>query len=313
MIGKETLRTWLDSMQARLAEDARRAGLMDHASSTGLAREFVIREVLGQLLPQRVWIGTGRVIAAGALPSKQIDIVIFDAQYPAMKIPGGSYLFPIEGVIATMEVKSRLTQESLRTALENCRSVMRLASHCSFLLEDIQALTGDAVSPLEALTEEHKWRHLIPRTYVFAFDGLQNVSALHEALYACFREYAPERTGQRAMVPSVIASGGAIALAWGDPVCLRDAEARDASGTPLSDAVLASRAIYILLPLQLQFGIMASHLLWHIDQQLNARALHAGVRRSTSAYLSFEEYIDPVLKAHRPITVLGWESEPGAS
>jgi hypothetical protein len=88
----------------------------------GSAREFFVSRVLRGVLPPIIHVGAGRVVGISGM-SKQIDIVLYDSRCPLLETQPGFGLFFMEGVIATIEVKSTLTRETLRLALDNCASV----------------------------------------------------------------------------------------------------------------------------------------------------------------------------------------------
>jgi len=123
-------RQWLDQLESVLLKEAELAGLLSHPTMVGSGREFFIRRVLGSILPPSVHIGSGRVISADhPQGSRQVDIIIYDPRFPVLEVEKGVGLYFVEGVIATIEVKSVLNSERLREALENCESVMSVGSH----------------------------------------------------------------------------------------------------------------------------------------------------------------------------------------
>lgn len=110
-----------------------------HSGMRGELYEALLRDFLRDYLPQRFYIGTGQVMGSNpslnseglySRLSKQIDIVIFDALNHPILLPKYE-LFPIEGTLAVIEVKSKLTTQELvgdGGALENIESAKRLLS-----------------------------------------------------------------------------------------------------------------------------------------------------------------------------------------
>lgn len=107
-----------------------------HAGTRGAVYEQLIRDFLRDYLPQQFYIGSGQVI--GSAPtlngdgdiwnvSHQTDVVIFDALHHPILLPTYE-LFPIEGTLAVIEVKSKLGTKELQKALENIASSKRLQS-----------------------------------------------------------------------------------------------------------------------------------------------------------------------------------------
>ena len=90
-----------------------------HSLHKGTPREAFIREYLEGHLSSNVAIGTGEIIDANSLSGQarnQYDIVIYKRSYPKLDFGGGITGFLIESVIATIEVKSVLTQAEFGNA-----------------------------------------------------------------------------------------------------------------------------------------------------------------------------------------------------
>jgi hypothetical protein len=109
-----------------LHSEAQLAGLLDHGTLIGMAREFFVSRVLRSVLPPTLHFGTGQIIAANGDYSSQVDVVVYDGRYPVMETQPGHGLYLIDGVVAAIEVKSEITGEKLRGALDNCHAVNRM-------------------------------------------------------------------------------------------------------------------------------------------------------------------------------------------
>jgi hypothetical protein len=98
-----------------------------HPGESGRARENVLADYLRRLLPKEFAVDTGFVFDAGGKMSKQIDIVIYRADYfPVFEI-GGIKHYIVESVAAAIENKASIaSQEKLSSALENIKSVKQL-------------------------------------------------------------------------------------------------------------------------------------------------------------------------------------------
>lgn len=84
-----------------------------HTIHKGTPREVFIGEFLSTHLSESVAIGTGEIIDANSKPRElrpQVDIVIYRRDYPRLDLGGGIHAFLAESVVATIEVKSKLTQ-----------------------------------------------------------------------------------------------------------------------------------------------------------------------------------------------------------
>ena len=219
------IKEWLDALEVALERDAERAGLLSHGTSIGTAREFLIQGVLRSLLPSCVRIGAGMILdGSNDQVSKQIDIILFDSRTPAFEIHDGLGLYPVEGVLATIEVKSTLTKRTLREALENCRSVLELSGS---VLPDGEL--SDAVKSTmqrENLTQEKALEmvrfDLKPATYVFSFRSSISLPKFRETIENWFKDagFPSDFQGTCPRLPRIVAGGkilGILRDAWIQP------------------------------------------------------------------------------------------------
>jgi hypothetical protein len=108
--------------------------------------------------------------------SQQIDVVLYDPRFPIMEFDKGIGLYPIEGVICTIEVKSILEGDKFIAALENCHSVHELGIAVplqSSLRKRAEAFSKEFPDmPMrEALIKAGC--EFYPATYIVAFQGVQ--------------------------------------------------------------------------------------------------------------------------------------------
>ncbi|MFT8806411.1 MAG: DUF6602 domain-containing protein, partial [Acetobacter aceti] len=97
---------------------ARAAANLTHQGVKGNVLEILVRDLFRPLLPADVGVGTGQIIECetGKL-SKQIDIVLYDKSIlPPILFDESIGIFPLESVLYTIEVKTRLTRKDLQTA-----------------------------------------------------------------------------------------------------------------------------------------------------------------------------------------------------
>ena len=93
---------------------ARALKSVSHSGLKGALREVVVRDLLEPLLPPEYIIGSGQIISAYSQASGQTDIVVCDRRVlPPLLFDRVQGVFPIEAVVATIEVKSRLTSTEL--------------------------------------------------------------------------------------------------------------------------------------------------------------------------------------------------------
>ena len=107
-------------------------GKLFHAGEFGTYRESILRDFLRLCVPARLDIGTGFLINAAGEVSTQADIVIYDSSaIPRVESSEHQRFFPVEGVCAVGEVKSRLSKTDLRVALNKLAHVKAKADQVS--------------------------------------------------------------------------------------------------------------------------------------------------------------------------------------
>ncbi len=227
-------REWIKSQESSLHHQANLAGLLSHSSTVGTAREFLVKRVLQAVLPPLIHVGSGILVDAHDNSSKQIDVVLYDSRFPLMEFDQGVGIYPIEGVVATIEVKTDLSSAtSLKSALENCYSVLSL----SLASPNANAIRKRANGlQVELKTSQFESRihagcELVPATYIFAYSGCSAKS-----LCATASEWFSERNEPMLQIgpdakngpcglcpglPRVIVSGNSVGIAhdgWFKPV-----------------------------------------------------------------------------------------------
>jgi hypothetical protein len=111
----EFLRNRSHSISAR----GREAGFYRHASTSGAAREWVLREPLEEVLPHRYGVTSGEVRASDGSVSSQLDVLIYNRfDTPQLFSSFGAAVLPIEGVLAAISVKSRLDKAAIDDAAD---------------------------------------------------------------------------------------------------------------------------------------------------------------------------------------------------
>ncbi len=102
--------------------------LLKSPSDKGRFREIVVSEFFEKILPPRFRVECGgEIIDSYGSRSRQIDVLIVRDDAPRIPMSYGM-VYLVEGVFATIEVKSVLDGESLNDALENMKSVSKLRS-----------------------------------------------------------------------------------------------------------------------------------------------------------------------------------------
>ena len=117
------LRALADETRTRLAL----APSIEHPGESGRAREQTLMAFIEQLIPSSFGVSTGFVVDALGGKSRQIDVVVYLTDYhPVLEI-GRVKHFPVESVMAVIEVKAAITtKKRLTEALGNIASVKAL-------------------------------------------------------------------------------------------------------------------------------------------------------------------------------------------
>ena len=112
-------------------QNAQAASNVDHPGLVGSIREIALKHLFRPLLTDVADIGTGKIIDNTGTQSNQIDIIIYSTDinppilYDGEKSDMG--LFPAETCLYAIEVKSQASASELRKAIENAKSVRKMA------------------------------------------------------------------------------------------------------------------------------------------------------------------------------------------
>ena len=102
-----------------IAARGREAGFYDHGPTVGAAREWVLREPLEDVLPERYGVTSGEVRASDGSVSTQWDVLIINRlDTPHLFRSPGAAVVPVEGVLAAISVKSMLDKAAIEDAAE---------------------------------------------------------------------------------------------------------------------------------------------------------------------------------------------------
>jgi hypothetical protein len=110
---------WAGVLQRLDAEVHVFAQLVTHEGERGRENEAVLARVLEALVPRRYGIGSGLLIDTSDHYSRQTDIVVYDqSDEPAVLAQTTQLLFPVESVLACIEVKTTLRSDDLKDCFE---------------------------------------------------------------------------------------------------------------------------------------------------------------------------------------------------
>lgn len=100
-----------------------------NAQTIGRNGEVPLRNFLKRYLPNVLRVETGHFLSAGGIMSPQIDVMILDSRYPLLaENNDGSVLAMLHSVVATIEVKTRITKDDLANIWGNSSKIWALAA-----------------------------------------------------------------------------------------------------------------------------------------------------------------------------------------
>ena len=182
----------------------------------GDARESFIRDVLKRFLPNNISVGSGQVIDACGGISKQIDLIIYRNDFPTLRTFGSADVYLIEGVIATVEVKSKLDSDSLVQALDNGKSVRNLKPSVLGMSLDAysEQIYQRSFSQLSIPQINSIMGLILPPAYIYAYRGYtqSSLEILRERLNQWHN--VPGNSGEQdvTLMPEVICTQGCVTL-----------------------------------------------------------------------------------------------------
>jgi hypothetical protein len=120
---------WDGVLQRLRAEVNVFAHLIQHRGEQGRENEAAFARLLTSFAPQRLGVGTGLLIDSDGGSSRQQDIVLFErSDEPAVLAQTNQLLYPVESVIACIEVKTRLTTSAIEDCAVKAASIRALNS-----------------------------------------------------------------------------------------------------------------------------------------------------------------------------------------
>lgn len=108
---------------------AKAAADITHTGVKGRIREILVGDLFRSLLPADLGVGSGQIVTYDGQISSEQDVVIYDRRIlpPVLFGEGGLGLFPVECVLATVEVKTTLTAQELKGAHDSAASIRHFA------------------------------------------------------------------------------------------------------------------------------------------------------------------------------------------
>jgi uncharacterized protein DUF6602 len=283
---------WFDRLEAVLEAESQLSGLLDHSPTVGQAREFVVARVLKTILPAGVHIGSGMVIDRQGNSSKQIDVVIYDPRFPMMKLDGGGLYF-VEGVLATIEIKSTIDTSELKGSLENCRSVLALWPHGEHPHEAEARIRfyADKGNLTRDEAEHRFWYMFRPATYIFAFRSKLSLDTTCSAIVEWWRDEAGCKLSSHfPLLPRVLTAGNVVGLVNDGRISLNTLE--------------GNRQVMTLFKTEKRFRWLAIHLMDAVSQRLGLRNFGEQFDYRLSDYYPFDAYLAEIDQA--AVKTINW-------
>lgn len=152
------------------------AQVLRHNGTIGLIREQIIKDFLAAHLPELISVRSGQIVDSNDCYSKQQDVVLVLKGVPRLPFASGNDLIFQEGVVATIEVKTRLFAAELGDIGENIKSVRELAAN---------------ILAVGQLGVSHNWPHDRILTAIVCYGGM-SFDGLLPALNALDEEAKPD-------------------------------------------------------------------------------------------------------------------------
>ncbi len=286
---------WFDRLETVLEAEANLSGLLNHGSTIGQAREFLVTRVLKTILPVGVHIGSGKVIDSRGNSSKQIDVIIYDPRFPLMKVEGGGLYF-VEGVLATIEVKSTIDSAELAGSLDNCKSVLDLVINGEYPEEAASRIAYYAakgsLTPKDA--EQRFWYMFRPATYIFGFKSKISFQATYTCIKDWWNGFGCAHSACFPLLPRVVSSGNAVGFV------------NDGRFSLQSNA--GSHHVMSVFSTSLRFRWFAVHLMDTVSRRLGLRNFAECFEYRLSEYFPWDDYVGEIKDAN---TIFIGRSEVG--
>jgi hypothetical protein len=121
------VKRWFDNILASLKVLHKQKATIEHPRHRGDAREADLTNVIRPMFPASIEFAKGFVLNKIAAHSREQDILLLDSSTASAVIQtdGCSY-YPVESVLGSIEVKSRLNLVELRRAVINCIGIKKL-------------------------------------------------------------------------------------------------------------------------------------------------------------------------------------------
>ena len=135
---------------------------LEHQPTNSTINEIFVSELFEEFLPSQLGTGSGIIVNSKGSQSRETDVIIYDnrTMRPFLR-QGGKSLFPVESVLATIEVKTSLTLAHIREFEENakhlCESIWTYGDSIFRPTCFLFAFSGSVPTDLHDETEGKRW------------------------------------------------------------------------------------------------------------------------------------------------------------
>jgi len=106
---------------------AKNVAAIDHAGLRGKAREIFVQDILRPVLPPYAEFGSGKIVDSEGGMSAETDVVIYSRQtLPSILFDSECGLYPVEGAVYAIEVKSKINATELKSTIEKFKRLREL-------------------------------------------------------------------------------------------------------------------------------------------------------------------------------------------
>jgi len=121
---------WFQGTLSKLEELHKQQSIITHPRHRGDAREDGFVEIISSMIPSNLKTAKGYAVNKHAAKSREQDLLILNGMDNSCLIKTNSIgYYPIESVLASVEIKSNLNLPELRKSLVNCASLKALTRH----------------------------------------------------------------------------------------------------------------------------------------------------------------------------------------
>lgn len=127
----------MQASQEQMHQELRRLrAASDHNLTKGQNAEEVVRKFLRKHLPLSIGVAQGQLVDTAGNSSKQLDVILYDTSRTPILFSSneeGSQVIPVEGAIAVIEVKTKVTASDASSIWDHMQSVKNLEKSAYFL------------------------------------------------------------------------------------------------------------------------------------------------------------------------------------